>query len=191
MAKDDWLLDTAIDKYNLSEECVKQPGLFGFWANKELNAIKGEDAAMTQLRKAEDQLVIAKARANANMRGLDLAQLNKLLGINLPKPPDVALWKELVILHPNVKLAQAKLYTAQEAYLTVKHIRLDRKNARRSMEAKAQELNNLIYLQNREYGAKESYTVQPKQVRQTHSQTVRRKAEEQLATQLRKRIKSE
>ncbi len=187
---EDWLPDTAIDKINLDEECVKQPGLFGYWAKREVDHIKNEDAALVALKKVEDNLTIVRARSNANMRGYDLAKLNKVLNVELPKTPDVALWKELVLLHPDVAKAQNAVYISQDAYLKVKHARLDMKNARRSMEAKAQELNNLIYLHNREYNAKDSYGHQPKQVRQTHRSTIHHKAEEAMAEKLKGRIKA-
>jgi len=184
----DWLADTTIDNTNLDEECIRQAGLFGYWAHQEVQCIINEDSAVIEMNKAEDNLNMAKARANANMRGMDLARLNKLLNTELPKAPDVALWKELTILHPDVIAAKAKYVVAQKAFLNVKHARLDRKNARRSMEAKAQEINNLIYLQNKQWATKDSYTMQPKLVKATRSDAIRGKAAEAMAMALKKKI---
>lgn len=185
---DDWLADTVVDPLNIDEECIKQAGHLAYWANQELEHIISEDQATIKMNKAEDKVKEAKARANANMRGMDLATLNKLLKTELNRPPDVALWKELVLLHPNVIKAQADYYTAQQAFLDVKHKRLDRKNARRAMEAKAQELNNIIYLQNRMDGVRDSYTVKHKRVRTTTASAHHSKAAEAMASALKKKI---
>lgn len=187
----DWLVDTTIDRLNLDEECIKQAGLFGYWAHQEVQCIIAEDKAMIALNQAEDNLKTARARANVDMRALDLTALSKVLGVKVTKMPDVALWKELALLHPDVIGAQKAYYTAQHAFISVKHQRLDRKNARRSIEAKAQELNNLIYLHNREGTVKDSYVVQPKRVKATRIKTLRSKAEEAIAVQLRKKVGSQ
>lgn len=184
----DWFVDTQVDKFNLDEECVRQAGLFGFWAHQELQCIKEEDGAAIELEKAEANIVTVKARVNADMRGLKLEELNKLLKTKLPKLPDVALWKELVLLHPEVEKAQAERVEAQRKFIDSKYNRLDRKNARKAMEVKAIELNNLIYLHNREYSAQESWTSQPAQVKQLGGETARNKAQEAMATALKKKI---
>lgn len=185
-----WLPDTKIDKINLEEECVKQPGLFGYWAHQELQCIIAEDEVAIKLSEAEDTVAVTKARVNADMRGMTVAEINKLLNTKLPKLPDVALWKDLVMLHPEVKKVQTAFHAAQRAFVNVKHARLDRKNARRAMEAKAQELNNIIYLHNREQGIKDSYALssQPKHVRQTAASTIRNKAQDAMATALKKNV---
>lgn len=188
--KTDWLCDTVMDVINLDEECIKQAGLFGFWAHQEVQCIIAEDNATIALNRAEDDLKIARARGNANMRGMDLATLNKLLKTKLTKEPDVALWKELVVLHPDVIMMQKAFYSAQHAFISAKHQRLDRKNARRSIEAKAQELNNLIYLYNREGTIKDSYSLTPRHVKKTSAKTIRSKAEDAIALQLRKKMGS-
>lgn len=184
----DWLDDTGIDRINLDEECIKQAGLFGYWAHQEVQCIIAEDKAAIALNQAEDNLKIAKARANTNMRSMDPTKLSVLLKTGVFKTPDVALWKELVLLHPDVVKAQENYYAAQHAFISVKHKRLDRKNARRAMEAKAQELNNLIYLHNREGAVKDSYTLTPKRVKSTSARTIHNKAEEAMALQLQKKI---
>jgi hypothetical protein len=168
----DWSEDVKINKYDLDTECVELPSVLNKWATLESNLIKQEDLVSHQVDIMHDTLKRIKAEASIEIRGKPLQWIRDNIGVQVNKVTN-DVYKDLTELHPKVIKYQQMLWDKKKEYLVIKGKRNDMKTARRMIESKANQIDHLIYMINREYYLKDSY---PKAVKEKEHSVKRIKA---------------
>lgn len=153
----DWSDDAYINKYGLDDEYITMPSLMDKWSTRESKAIQAEDIISHQIEIMKDRLKRVTAEANIELRSWPLETINKRLGLKLDRLTE-AVYKDLATLHPDVVDFQRRIWRKQHQFYKAKAVRTDMKTARRSMETKANALDNLTRLHGQGYFTRDHAT---------------------------------
>jgi hypothetical protein len=136
------------------------PSHYGKWSNYEQLACAKEDQAAHQLIVAEDAHKKTMAKAHLQLRGWATAKINRELKqeLDVTKPTlSEQIYKDLTLLHPEVKESEDKLNEARVNFIVSKAHRREMQSARYTMDIKDKALKKLVEIGDRMFGMSGSY----------------------------------
>jgi len=154
-----WKDDANINRNKLDDECARMPVIYSTWSDHDQRACAHEDRCSHALQLAEDGMKRAAAQAHLQLRSWSVAKINRELGTELDPTRQLTeqIFKDLVLMHPFVKEAEAKLNEARVDFITAKAHRREMQSARYTMDVKDRALKKLVDIGDRLFGMSGSY----------------------------------
>lgn len=183
----EWKEDSLLSKHDLDSASEVMSSLHRKWAYREVQASEQEESANLFVQIRKEELDEAKSRADLELRGMTVEEINKLLGLNLSEATiKEAAYKSAIEIHPAVIKAKLNFKEARQDLIQKKRNHNEFKRAVKSMEIKNDNIDHLIYLHGQGYfmrASREMDQIKNNFTRVKYSETIK----QQLIAQQQKR----